>query len=246
MILLFCFATSSVFFGVKTFFNSGIVAFETVNISGNREVARSFVDETISKIKSEKAFAFFESDNFLLFDSEKLKSTIFESAPVIKRVDVDFQIPTVLNVSIEERDAFANWCYLKNTQKSCFVVDDTGFAFKEYLESDFENDLPVIVDELSTSTLRVGNIFPLDMVKLISFFEVINKNGWQSKKVVINNNSAVYLLSDDSEIRLPLYFDEVKMASRISLLKDELKKDKVETAFKYVDLRFNNKAFIKR
>jgi hypothetical protein len=237
------FSFCSIIFGLKSFFSSDILAFKNVNIYGNKEVSENFLKNTVRDIESESILGIIKRNNLLFFDKDKMIGLILGYSPSVKKIDIDFEGFETLNIELEERRPFVNWCFHSKTEE-CLIVDNEGYAFKKQEKTDFENNLPVIIDEFSTTTPKIKDSVPLNILEVISLKENIETTGWKVFKISFDKNTLNYILVGGQEIKVPLDFNLEKISERIYLIKDELLKS--NASFKHIDLRFDNKAFIKK
>lgn len=240
LVLIGCF-----FFGLNVFLSSGYISINNFFVVGNKEISVDSVNKIFENVKNKKIFGLINTDNFILFDKKNFLGQVYALDPIVKDLDTDFNGLNNLTLNILERVEFALWCYKENDlNEQCLIVDDSGFAFKVFSKNDFETGKIFIDDKVSTTSPKIGDYFLGDVKKIVDLTNGLEKFGWKVKRTSINEGFYVISLTSNSEIKLSEDFVLDETINKLSLIKQEI--DKTNSLFKYIDLRFSGRAFIKR
>lgn len=236
------FSVVSFMFGLHSFFSSGYISIQKVVLNGNKEAPSESLKSIADSVQNQKILWFFKKDNFLLFNRKNFLSQVHESMPVVKDVVISFQGLETLDLLVSERTPFAFWCGGElSTSKDCVIIDETGFAFKKKTE---DLNLLYIYDDVATSTLDIKDVLNFDSNSFVETSDFLSSLNWPIKEVRAKNGYFIFKIEKGGELRLPFNFNLDELKNRLPLVKAELEKENPK--FQYLDLRFTDKAFIKR
>ncbi|MEW6569988.1 MAG: FtsQ-type POTRA domain-containing protein [Nitrospirota bacterium] len=174
-----------------------------------------------------------ESADMLTISSKDVCRRMLES-PWIRSVNVRKEFPGVLAINIEEATPFA----LLDTNGHLFIVDEGGSLLEE-LKGDSIPFLPVITGDPYKE--KEGFAEALRLIK------VMNDKGFSSERdhieIVLRKPHELIVSIDGNIVKMGSGGHEEKLARFIEL---ENFMQKMGLPVDYVDLRFANKAIVKR
>ncbi len=234
-----------VFFGLNVFFSSDYISIKNFSVVGNKEISTDSLNKIFDNVKSQKLFGLIDTDNFIFFDKKNFLGQVYALDPIVKDLDANFDGLKNLTLKISERSGFAVWCYSqKDLPEQCLIVDDLGFAFKKFSKNDFETEIFLIDDKVSTTSPKIGDNFFGDVKKVVDLANALEKFDWKVYRIAVYEGFYVISLKSDSEIKLSEDFILDETINKLDLIKQEMEKG--NPLFKYIDLRFSDRAFIKR
>ncbi len=131
-------------FGYQIFF-SGILKMERLVIDGTGLLTREEVEQMAQNVLSQKRWAFFPQNNFVLFSQENMEQQLLAASPLIRQVTAKRIFPDTVSISLLERGNFLFWC---SDQEYCLLVDEDGIL-RDWPEAREESRVPhvYLVDE---------------------------------------------------------------------------------------------------
>lgn len=220
----------------------------------NDSSLKSQIEGTVKSELSKKKLFALPQDNFFLFNEKSLSNEIKASFPKIKNIYFDREFPDTLVIKFDEKKEAALWCGAKESGKEekCYLLDEDGAVIQENINiSDYNfNDFNPI---LKFKDLRIDYENPTPEFKSLipEFIKFLGnvKNNFQIKTkeiLVYNAKYEIYFNEGwftvlDSETNFELAFDNLKL-----ILEQKMKTKEERKNLEYIDLRLENKVFLKR
>ncbi len=226
--------------GINTLLTSDYFKIKNVKVRGDQDFI-SKVEELTKDELSKPSLFLFKSDNFFLFNPNKMKDEITSKIRDIKYVTINKRIPNSLDIEIKERKAKIAW--ITNNKK--YLVDEDGFMIKEV-----ENfsDIPMVLD---ISNLPVKDNTRLIHPNFISFIDDLPKS---FKNINLGVDIDHYEIKETTFIinivtkqGFKISFDTTKgLNGQFSKLEGTLKQlGEQKNNLDYIDLTIENKAIYK-
>jgi len=214
------------FFAYSSFFN-----IEDVVVEGTRGVNPDEVKSIVDSYRSSE-------DNLFKFPVEKVENDITSKFTQVGKVNVTRGVPKTIKVEISERDGFLIW----QTQGKNYIVDKTGVAFKEAIET---FSLPVVVDEQNKAVKLGDKILTKNFVKFITSVNanLEKKTKTKIKKIIVKESTFELQVITDKGWKV--IFDTARSADdqiNDMVIVLPYTKNKIH---EYLDLRVENWAYYK-
>lgn len=226
-----------------------------VKIAGANPTKAEKIESLSGGILSGNYFGFLPRKNIFFYPRETIISTLSQSFPDLKKIEV-LRKDDLLLISVSEREAKYSWCDLAGS--NCFFLDDGGFAFAsapEFLGRPLfvvEGILPVTpigsrpLDEESFKKLidiktRLSETSS-ESVLALGMERVVLGSGGELKFFLSNNTTVLLNLNSDPD----KLFADLRAALGTEVFISEYKKNlKLGRRLDYLDVRFVDKVFYK-
>lgn len=218
----------------------------SVHVSGVRVLApaaiQSFVETQIHSMPA----GFLSPTNVLTFQKEPLETAITKFFPRVRNVTIkrDSPLSTVLDVQVEERDAFAQWCA---TDSSCYLMDDSGYIFDSAAASTTLEETYVFRNGIDASSTPIGQTyadghFP-GMAALLNLFA---QAGFMPLGATIENDRDFTVqLQPGYYVHASFGLDASDVVRNLKLVLSSDALASEEDQLEYVDLRFGDRVYYK-
>jgi len=100
------------------------LAIEQIEISGNRAVESSEIDQIVRGSLGGNYFYTFSRRNIFSYPRSTMKQKLMAEIPYLGGVDFNIT-ENILQVTVTEREPRALWCL----ESDCYYIDETGFVF---------------------------------------------------------------------------------------------------------------------
>lgn len=233
----------SIFLGLKVLLNSDIFIIKSIEVIGAQKIPREDITSLISSEIDTSKFGIFNRRNFLFIDTKSISDLVAKSFPDFSKVRTTLAGLGSLVVEVVERSPYAKWCDKSNPEQ-CFIVDDTGFAFKK---DNNQNSTTILSIITQTKPVYASVIFNTDKFsKLKDLIGYFNQAGFKIKSVIENDNDYFFKTSDGLEIRIGSDDNPDSIITKLTSIENDLKKENNTSTIDYIDLRYGNKVYIKR
>ncbi len=214
---------------------SPIFQIKEIKTAGNFKTSPEEIIEITEKhIKTKILFLSSES---IFFDGfYQMREEIKKSFPIISKITVKRNLPSTLEVRVEERIPAATWVF----QEDNFFIDKEGIVFEETEES----KKPVVKGsrEVSLGEEAVGKKLLKDILEISS---ELSDEGIEIREFSISYPKVIIKTEEGWEA----YFDSegnisVQASNLVLVLKEEISRPERKD-LEYIDLRFPEKIFYK-
>lgn len=198
---------------------------KNINISGNELVDQKRVLDVVNNSINAKSI--------FLVNRVIIKDNILNEFPEVYLVNVRRDFPGTLIVNVIERNAIATWC--DSSLESCFLIDKDGFLFKKT-----EPKNMVLISSNGSFDLEDTAIDPERLSELNNLWQEIKDVGvyWFE----INGSEIIAHTFDNWDIKLT--FNNL-LSSQARVLRIILEEGIIEEDLEYIDVRFENRAYLK-
>lgn len=229
-----------------------------INIEANKNTEQN-IHEYLDKIFDSKKFFILRQNKTINFPTENFKKNIFFEIPKIKKVEVQIQVPSTLNIKVEERKQEGIWCVYGNLESipECFFYDKEGIIYEEAPNSVRGSLIKNIRDgrvEVAQLGSAVMNTQLLEYINnLINALELAYEH---PNYIFIKNNDEIRAgfskglpaASSAAQVGWEAYFsrsqDLIESVENLILILEKEIGVRVSELL-YIDLRLGNKAFYK-
>ncbi len=221
-----------------------------IAVSGNAQIDRQSILDSINSELSGKFFNLLNKNNLALIRSGKLEKLLLARFKQIKTVEIGKKFPSTLEVNINERQT----AMAVKSRESCFLLDENGEAF-DAIGCDSNrlknSDLILFQDE-SGKDINFGSIvLEPDLMAYVS--EIKNRLGNEMNLDLENNFLTPNIISSDIRAKTregwSVYFNgEINLDKEMEMLNVFLAnkiEDNQRPDLEYVDLRIDNKIYYK-
>lgn len=231
-----------VFFGMGLVLNSSFLSIKNVNVIGPNDEQSYEIKNITNNEMSKNHLGIFYKDNFLLVNKSKLAELIKKSFPEFRDVKLSLAGLGGLNINIQKRIFFANWCD-ENGEK-CFPVDDSGFAYSDSALSSSGTTLNIILKNRSP---QIGeSLAPeVSMDKIKKYLEIFNQSEFNISKILIDNGEYFITVKDGILLKTSLSNNPEEVLNNLNSIKTGSEDGMLEN-IDYIDLRYGKKIFLKR
>lgn len=224
-------------------------AINEVEVSGNQQVASSYIEKLVARELEGSKYIFFPKKNIFWYPEEKLMTKIASSTPRIQNVEIERGGLTTLKINISERSTYALVCTELVETSKCYLADINSVLYAE--APDFKASVFVKFYNTSTSTsLKLGDKFlePSELKSLVGFSEKLKKINLVVARINVSSGTTELILENGGKLivtkeqNMDIAFENLK-----SLIESKEFKGRNDDGlkFQYIDLRFGNKLFYK-
>ncbi len=215
---------------------------------------KSQIKEAATSALSRKFLFIFPRNNFFIFSKKNLSNEIANGFPKIKNINFDRNFPDSLIIKFDEKKEAALWCGLKENgaEEKCYLLDEDGAIFQKdiYFSENVWSSIPKFKDLRNNgSDLKQGDKI-INKEKFISLLKFLNgvNDVFQTKTkeiLVYDGKYEIYFNEDwfailNNKANFDLAFDNLKLIFNSKMKTKEERKN-----LEYIDLRLENKAFLK-
>ncbi len=219
---------------------------ENIKIIGNSSVSSEDILKIVNRELDQKYLFLIPTDNFFFLRRNKIKESIYNDFKKIKKINIDLDGFTFLNLDIKERISDGLWCDgTPERYKNCYFMDDEGFVFA--MAPNFTNNIFIKYYGFILKDNPIGEnyFYPDRFEKIKIFMSEIKKLGFNPKFfVVIDEHQYEIILSEDVKIVFDDKEDLLKNILKLSvLLENNYIKTDIDFISKinHIDLRYGNK-----
>lgn len=212
---------------------------------------KSQVEKIAADKLSEKKLFILPRDNFFLFNKKWLSNEIAAALPKVKNIYFDRDFPNALIIKFDEKKEVALWC---GTEEKCYLLDEDGVVMQKdiYFSDGVWNSIPKFKDlRINNNNNSNQNDKIINKEKLNALLKFLNGvNGafqTETKEILVYDakyeiyfNEGWFAVLDD-KTNFDLAFDNLKLIFNSKMKTKEKRKN-----LEYIDLRLENKAFLKR
>lgn len=232
-----------IFVGTFYFFIfSNIFQVKEIVIKNEEKVLEVEEIELIIENNLRKKILFFETKNIFLTNLNKIEKIILNQFPQLVKIEINRELPNIINVLMIERLAIAIYCQpiIIEEEKECFLIDNQGVLFKHFKNN---YQLTIIQDFFSDEKLNLGNkVSKKELIDKV--FEIDNRLK-NDLKIQLQNISII------SEQRLnaitaegwEIYFNPKRdlnwQITQLSVVLEKKISYEKRKNLKYIDLRFD-------
>ncbi len=255
-ILSLCFFATLVF-GLSFFSAHPKVVISEVNVSGNRVVSASKIENIVRDSIKGRYVYLFKKSNVFIYPKKQIERNIKNEFARINGIEISIDKITKLSVHISERVGSYLWCGEQLNQEDklneeCFFINDEGYIFDKapfFSGSIYFKFYSPLVDKemppLSNSSLDpeiIKNIFALlDALEKMSFdvtmIDMYNENEYK-----------LFLKRDSIELPYIVFKKDSDIDEILNNLSASMKQEQFVQEVKgkyqaldYIDLRYKNK-----
>ncbi len=229
-------------------FISDFFVLKKIIISGNIKTAQEDLLVEIQKEVLIKKFQIIDN-NLLLLDSDAIKNNILSSFHLVSHVEIIKKFPSTISILIDERIGVAVFCdsFNEEVSEKCFITDNQGFLFEEFLEED--QLLPKIRSTNLQKSLILGTqIMEEKLLSTILDFHLGMKNiNVQLREFLIIADNRINIMTKDG---WEIYFNpkentEWQLTKLSAVLSEGISLEE-RKELEYIELRFGNTAPFKK
>jgi len=234
---------AGIFYGVYWLSYHPRLSIQEVEINGDESIPASDIREIVNGILNNNTWQYISPRNIFLYPREDIVDAILVKYPRIRSVTVgrDSLLSQTLDVTIDERAPFAQWC----NDTDCYLLDISGFI---YADATSTRKMPYTFTGYfpATSTV-IGRTFAgVHMFGIKTLLDQLSQAGYTPTQIAILSDDDFTVQLQDS-FYLKLSFGEdvnsVVRDLQLVLASPELK-DK-EDQIEYIDLRFGDRVYYK-
>ena len=226
---------------------SSFLQLEHISIQGNDRILTDEIERAVDAL-SRKNVLFLEFQHMLLFSSGDIEAALQEQMPQIEDVRVQKRFLHQLSVTVTERTQSAVWCQ----EEECFALDLYGVIFEK---KDAKGNI-VLSQQGEGATLMLGDVV-IEKNLLVRLFQFIKQvQGLPSLRNAQVKIVSVTLISPQRisvQVSEGWYMyitpeeDFEWQGTKLNLVLQEKAPTAAEREdIEYIDLRFGDKAFLKR
>lgn len=226
----------------------GKINIDEIKVEGNDFIDSKELIKLVEKNLSDYYFfGIFPKSNILIYPRNELKINILNSLSRVKDVDLNLDLPNLLNVKIFEYEPYALWCK-DFKDDNCFLIDKNGYIFDEYINSPIFDYIKYYTYLESSESIRQVIIEREKFKEIDSFVKFLEGLNLKPYKLVINRKGKVEIYFDDGK---KIIFDneqnirEVMDNFQALMGMEEFVNEGIPNNLEYIDLRFGNKVFYK-
>jgi cell division septal protein FtsQ len=213
-----------------------------LSVSGNNNISTEDL-EKVAQEKLKTSFSFLGMDistESIFLSMGKGVDSLMESFPEIEKVTIKKNFPNGVSLQIVEKTPYAIWTDEFDSSK-CYLVDKNGSYIKDFENNEEYFSLIKINEKEEIDTLTKKEI--LDSLSKIELelqknsINVISFDVYKGKTIAKSNLSCeiIFNISDDLDWQI----------ERLGIVLGNSKYSGNLGSFEYIDLRYDNKVFIK-
>lgn len=252
---------SAVVYGVSLTSHLPQFSVQEVEIKGVQKIRKNLVRAYVEAQLYDGSYAFFSHTNIFLVPHVEIEQAIRSYFPRVEKAQVsrDSLLASVITVVVDEREAFARWCFSTamslaqagdSSTASCYLMDRGGFIFAPASTSTSLVENPYIFygqissASSSASVEPVGNTYlPDGFAALSALLARLDQAGFVAHTISEGGDDMVIGL--DRGFDLYLAFDDdpdtILANLQLALSSEELRGR--EDDLEYIDLRFGNRMY---
>lgn len=228
-------------------------------LEGNNEVLG---DEMVAYTKehiSGNYFKLFSKSNIFLYSKKAIENGLLKDFSRLETASISFVNLHSINIKVSLREPFAVWCKSTNSEEThkitptndCYFIDKGGFIFSS--APNFSGDVYIKYYGRVFSEKPIGEYFYKDKElfnRIHAFILEIQKLGFSLEGVFVYDDGDVELHTKRGGVIYITTRDDLSVvfSNLASILNDKTTSSdprKFIDNFKYIDLRFGKKIFLK-
>lgn len=257
-----------VFFAVLTyalgyFSSNPKVTIHKINVTGNRIINQSDIEDFVKQKLSGKYFHLFSRSNTFIYPKDSIYEGLINAFPRIENLAVYRDDWNTVHIDILERSGSSLYCGTKvpdmpsDVGENCYFINNDGYIFDKapYFSGNIYFKYYSKLDVRSDSPLG-QQLFPPEIFhNYVRFIDGITALGFKPLYFVLTDSGDSYLYLDHgpSDTAPEIIFkNDADLSSVLSDLTLSMKKPEFATDIKskyttllYIDLRFKNKILYK-
>lgn len=216
-----------------------------ISVHGTQDISKRAIVLSILRNTEKPLLGLFSRQNMLVYPSAELERIVAFEFPKIESITiVSKPIQRVVTVTIEEREAYAQWCDTQ-ASRACYLLDRDGFIFEEVTAPSTTSLLFFGgVRESRTNFLR-ARVAPEKFAEVTTFISELERLGLTVRSFGFLHDEARLQVEPGWELKIALDDDLGIIAFNLAAVLDTYRLRDLLDSLLYIDMRFGERVYHK-